>query len=108
MQFDFSAKVSNIHWFQLHEYVFVCVRLLVGWLVGWIVGRIAELTSTKLGLRTSLGPEQTQFTFGVNPDKRTDPGIFFNNLSKNNRMAQNRVCGGVGYLRMIHSDVDPK
>ena len=45
--------------------------------VAWVVSRITQITewtSTKLGSR-GLSQEYTPSTFGLDPDKETDPGF---------------------------------
>lgn len=46
------------------------------WVLSRIEIKITERISTKLGLSVVLCPEETPLTFGVDPDERTNPGLF--------------------------------
>lgn len=46
--------------------------------VGWfVVLLVVGLITQNLGWRTGLSLEKTPFTFGVEPNKGTDRGLFF-------------------------------
>lgn len=68
---------SPLHPDVLPPPVRLCIHLcpFVSWSVG-IKIKITERISTKFGLSVVLCPELTPLTFGVNPDERTNPGLF--------------------------------
>lgn len=54
----------------------VSICCSVRWVLSRIIIKITERISTKLGLSVVLCPEETPLTFGVDPDERTNPGLF--------------------------------